>query len=93
MLEWRIRQLESIELSLREEIHELRERTRQAPELMLKSLRGDYYTKAEARNVFVTRKENEAATERHRQWPVITAGLVVSVITVANFVIGLTGHG
>lgn len=93
LLEWRVKQLEQVELALREEIHELRERTRVAPDLMLKALREDYYTKAEARNVFVTRKDHDATSERHRQWPVIVAGLVVSTVTVVNFILGFTGHG
>jgi hypothetical protein len=88
LLAWRVKALEQIELAMREELHDLRTRV---PDRMLKGLREDYYTKAEAKNVFVTRREQSESSERHRQWPVILAGLVVSAITIADFIRSLVG--
>lgn len=88
LLAWRIKQLEIIETAMRVELHELRH---ELPDRMLKSLREDYYSKAETRNRFVTREELSRHHAERRQWPVIVAAIAASTVSLADLLIRLAG--
>lgn len=74
LLAWRVAQLEIIEKAMQLELYELR---KEMPEIFHQAL-VDYYTKPEARNVFVSRAELAEQTKIRREWPlVVFAGAAV----------------
>lgn len=80
----RVRQRELIEKAMQLEIHDLRIELRA-------SLRQDYLTRAEMQNQFVTRSEISEQAKVRREWPVIFATLVVTVVSVINLIVSLRG--
>ncbi|HEX3391940.1 MAG TPA: hypothetical protein VHS55_05215 [Solirubrobacteraceae bacterium] len=82
LLLWRIETLERVELAIQHELHELRGQI---------ARREEVYSRAEAQNVFVTRKELEARSSERRQWPVILASVAVAIVSVTNLILTLGG--
>jgi hypothetical protein len=84
-LAWRVRQLELVEQALRIELRDLRKEYQA-------SLRRDYLTAAEMRNLFITREElGRQAAVRREWWPIVFAG-VCGLTTIANLVSTIGGH-
>jgi hypothetical protein len=79
---WRLRQLEQIEAAIRLELFELRN---------TKAQRDEVYSRAEAQNMFVKREDLTAAATRRREWPLVFAGVVVALSSVAGLVLQLAG--
>lgn len=82
LLLWRVDALEKIEKAVAAELHQLRGEM---------ARRDDVYSRPEAQNVFVTRKELEARSSERRQWPVILASVTVALVTVVNLILSLRG--
>jgi hypothetical protein len=83
LLLWRVDTLEKIERAIQLELRELRAEM---------ARREDVYSRAEAQNMFVTRKELDARSSERRQWPVIVASVAVAIVSVTNLIITLGGH-
>lgn len=68
---------------MRLELHELRHGA---------ATRDDTFSRAEARNIFVTREELKSSSLERRQWPVILASVTVAIVTVTNLILTVGGH-
>jgi hypothetical protein len=96
---WRLEQLEDLAERRRKDDlaveramqHELAELRQKIPDLLMRDVRENYHTRAEARNVFVTREEVQRATSERRQWPLIVSAIVVSAVAIVNLIIALRG--
>lgn len=80
----RIRNLDRLHKAHELELHDLRTE-------LHASLRANYLTTAEMRNVFVTRDELHQQRTVRREWPLIAAGVIVAACSVCTLVLAITG--
>lgn len=86
LLAYRVQNLEAVEAALRLEVHDLRTELRTL-------LRSDFMTRAEMRNVFITRKELASRGRERREWWPIVLAVVVGLPTIANLIISIAAGG
>lgn len=84
---WRVGALEQIEKAIQLELHELR---REIPAALQQCMREDYYSKPEARNIFVTREELSASARTRREWPIVLASVTAAIATVVTLIVTLS---
>lgn len=82
LLSWRVAMLEKVSEAIRIELYDTKRELHQ-------DLRENYLDRAQMKNDYVPRQEQENARRIRREWPVILATIAMAGAAIANLVVAL----